>query len=548
MKRLREPSDHVVVVGAGLAGLSAALHLLGAGRSVTVVERDTGPGGRAGSTELSGYRIDTGPTVLTMPDLIDEALSAVGGGLAGRVELTGLAPAYRARFADGSTLDVHTDPEAMEAEIARVVGPADAAGYRRLRDWLERLYRVQMRSFIDANFDSPLGLLGADLARLAALGGFGTWHGRVARFLEDERLRRVFSFQALYAGVPPTRALAAYAVIAYMDTVAGVWFPRGGMHAVPRAMADAAEAAGARFVYGTEVTGLERSPGGRATAVRTSDGERLPCDAVILTCDLPAAHRLLGGAPRRPVPLRYAPSAVVLHAGGDRTWPDELAHHTLSFGVSWEGTFRRLTRTGEPMDDPSLLITRPTATDPALAPPGRHLHYVLAPCPNLVTGPRDWDRFGPRYRDGLVAELERRGLTGFGASIEAERLVTPADWARRGHAAGTPFSAAHTLAQTGPFRPRNLPRGWENVVLAGCGTTPGVGVPTVVVSGKLAAARVTGPRGRASAGRVGAAPGAGRPGARPSRTRLPGTCPAPGAAPAEPAGPAAGGAGGGAPA
>jgi phytoene desaturase len=507
MRRLREPSDHVVIVGAGLAGLSAALHLLGAGRSVTVVERDAGPGGRAGREEWDGYRVDTGPTVLTMPDLIDEAMAAVGEKLADRVELVGLHPAYRARFADGSSLDVHTDPRAMEEEVARVAGPRDAAGYRRLRDWLERIHRVQMRSFIDANFDSPLGLLGADLARLAALGGFGTWHGRVAHFLEDERLRRVFSFQALYAGVPPTRALAAYAVIAYMDTVAGVWFPRGGLHAVPRAMADAAARAGARFVHGAEVTELERSPGGRASAVRTAGGERIACDAVILTCDLPIAHRLLGRAPRRPVPLRYAPSAVVLHAGGDRTWP-ELAHHTLSFGSAWESTFRRLTRTGELMADPSLLITRPTATDPALAPPGRHLHYVLAPCPNLVTGPRDWERVGPRYRDELVAELERRGLDGFGDAIEAERLVTPADWARRGHAAGTPFSAAHTVAQTGPFRPRNLPRGWDNVVLAGCGTTPGVGVPTVVISGKLAAARVTGVPGPAPAHRRTAGAGA----------------------------------------
>ncbi|WP_340556407.1 phytoene desaturase family protein [Streptomyces sp. GSL17-111] len=490
MKAVKGATDHVVVVGAGLSGLSAALHLLAAGRAVTVVERADEPGGRAGRRSASGYHIDTGPTVLTMPDLVDEAMGAVGERLTDRVELYRLDPAYRARFADGSHIDVHTDAQAMEAEILRVATPADARGYRRLRGWLEQLYRVQMRTFIDANFDSPLGLLGPDLARLAALGGFGSWHGRVARFVRDERLRRIFSFQALYAGVPPTRALAAYAVIAYMDTVAGVWFPRGGMHAVPRAMADAAGAAGARFVFGTEVSALERA-GGRAAAVRTADGGRIACDAVVLTCDLPVAHRLLGGAPRRPMALRYAPSAVVLHLGGERTWP-ELGHHTLSFGAAWERTFDELTRTGSLMTDPSLLVTRPTATDPGLAPAGRHLHYVLAPCPNLHRGPRDWDRLAPRYRDEICAELRRRGLDGFGDAPEFEEVVTPADWARQGMAAGTPFSAAHTFAQTGPFRPRNLPRGWDNVVLAGCGTTPGVGVPTAVVSGRLAAARVTG--------------------------------------------------------
>ncbi|MFC9544644.1 phytoene desaturase family protein [Streptomyces sp. NPDC056956] len=492
MRTVRGPADHVVVVGAGLSGLACALHLLGAGRRVTLVERDSGPGGRAGRLRLGGYAVDTGPTVLTMPHLADEAFAAVGDSLARRVELTALHPAYRAAFADGTSLDVHTDGEAMEAEVRRFAGPAEAAGYRRLRDWLERLYRAQMRRFIDTNFDSPLQLLHPDLTRLAALGGFGRLDARIGRFLSDPRLRRVFSFQALYAGVAPARALAAYAVIAYMDTVAGVWFPRGGMHALPRAMADAAADAGAELRYSAEVRSLEQRAG-RVRAVHLSTGERIDCDAVVLTCELSTAHGLLGRAPRRPVGLRQSPSAVVLHAGTDRTWPG-LAHHTLSFGTAWERTFDELTRTGDLMSDPSLLITRPTAHDASLAPPGRHLHYVLAPCPNTDVGPSAaaWRDLGPRYRDSLVAELERRGLTGFAESVEEEQLVTPLDWTAQGHAAGSPFSVSHTFAQTGPFRPRNLVRGLDNVVLAGCGTTPGVGVPTVLISGKLAAARVTG--------------------------------------------------------
>ncbi|MFJ8074368.1 phytoene desaturase family protein [Streptomyces sp. NPDC096176] len=492
MKTVPGATDHVVVVGAGLSGLAAALHLLGAGRRVTVVERDTGPGGRAGRIELGGYRLDTGPTVLTMPHLADEAFAAVGDSLDRRVDLIPLHPAYRARFADGAQVDVHTDGDAMEAEVRRFAGPAEAAGYRRLRDWLRRLYQAQMRRFIDTNFDSPFQLVHTDLARLAALGGFGRLDRQIGRFLTDERLRRVFSFQSLYAGVAPARALAAYAVIAYMDTVAGVWFPRGGMYALPRAMADAASDAGGQFRWSAEVTGLERSAG-RVRAVRLASGERIACDAVVLTPDLPVAHRLLGRAPRRPVRLRHSPSAVILHAGTDRTWP-ELAHHTISFGAAWERTFDELTRTGRLMSDPSLLITRPTTHDPGLAPEGKHLHYVLAPCPNTVTGPSAgaWRDLGPRYRDSLLAQLERRGLHGFGASIDREALITPVNWIAQGHGAGTPFSVSHTFAQTGPFRPRNLVRGYENVVLAGCGTTPGVGVPTVLISGKLAAARITG--------------------------------------------------------
>ncbi|WP_328491796.1 phytoene desaturase [Streptomyces sp. NBC_00414] len=493
MRTIPGATDHVVVVGAGLAGLSAALYLLGSGRAVTLVERAAHPGGRAGLLERGGYRIDTGPTVLTMPELVEDALAAVGENLGDRLDLIPLHPAYRARFADGSSLDVHTRPEAMEAEIERFAGPGQVQGYRRLRAWLHQLYQLQMRRFIDTNFDSPFALLTPDLARLAALGGFGRLDARIASFISDERLRRVFTFQALYAGVPPARALAAYAVIAYMDTVAGVHFPRGGMHAVPRAMADAASRAGADIRYGHDVQRLERS-GSRITAVITEQG-RIACDAVVLTPDLPIAYELLGRAPRRAKPLRHSPSAVVLHLGGDRTWP-QLAHHTISFGAAWKGTFDELTHTGRLMTDPSLLITRPTTSDPGLAPAGRHLHYILAPCPNTDIGPgaQDWRDLAPRYRDSILTELEKRGLDGIGSSIEEECLVTPADWTAQGHAAGTPFSAAHTFAQTGPFRPRNLVRGTENAVLAGCGTTPGVGVPTVLISGRLAAARITGPR------------------------------------------------------
>jgi len=521
LRRVPGRTDHVVVVGAGLAGLSAALHLLGAGRRVTVLERADHPGGRAGRLDLRSergtYRVDPGPTVLTMPELVGEALSAVGERLEDRLDLVQLRPAYRARFADGSTIDVHTDPEAMAEEVRATCGPAAAAGYQRLRSWLTRLYEVEIDRFIGANHDSPLGLLGPDLARLAALGGFGRLGPRVARMLPDERLQRIFTFQALYAGVPPQRALGAYGVIAYMDTVAGVYFPRGGMRRVARALADAAARAGGAFHYGRTVTGLERRDG-RVTAVRHSatdhratghsanghsatDGspgdagsERLPCDAVVLTPDLPVVHDLIGRTPRRVVPLRWSPSAVVLHAGL-RTPTTGLTHHTISFGAAWRRTFDEIIDEGRLMSDPSLLVTRPTATDPGLAPPGGDLLYVLAPCPNLARGRVDWPRVGPAYRDELLRVLAARGLDL--GDVDVAHLVTPADWAAAGHAAGTPFSAAHTLAQTGPFRPRNLVRGLDNAVLAGCGTTPGVGIPTVLISGRLAAQRITGAARRA---------------------------------------------------
>jgi phytoene desaturase len=495
MRTTTGPTDRVVVVGAGLAGLAAALHLAGRGRTVTLLERDDVPGGRAGRLDMGGYRVDTGPTVLTMPDLLDATLAAVGRSTAEDLDLIRVEPAYDARFADGSRLAVHTDREAMTEAVREFAGPREAQGYTRLRSWLGELYRVEFDRFIAGNIDSPLSMLAPDtlpmLARLAAMGGFAPWDRAVGRFLHDDRLRRVFSFQALYAGESPQRALAVYAVIAYMDTVAGVYFPRGGMRRVPDALAAAAVGAGVDVRYGTTVDGLERD-GGRVRAVRTADGGRIACDAVVLTTELHDSYRLLGRTPRRPVRLRASPSAVVAHIGADTRWPS-TAHHSILFGDNWKQTFRELIGQGRLMTDPSLLVTRPTASDPALAPNGHDLLYLLAPVPNTDRSGTDWARVGVPYAEEIRDVVEQRLLPGLGAHVEEMRVVTPQDWAAQGHVAGTPFSWAHSAAQTGPFRPGNLPRGSENAVLAGSATTPGVGVPTALISGRLAADRITGP-------------------------------------------------------
>jgi len=486
------PSDSVVVVGAGLAGLSAALHLAGAGRLVTVLEQADGPGGRCGVIADGGYRFDTGPTVLTMPELVAAPLAAVGEQLADWLVLRRLDPAYRARFADGSTIDVRADVAAMADEIARTCGPREAQGWLAYVGFLRRLYGTEMAHFVERNLDSPIDLLGRPLLRLAAMGGFRRLDRTVGRFFQDERLRRLFSFQAMYAGLAPAQALTIYAVISYMDCVQGVYFPEGGMHAVPRALACAAAKHGVEFRYGTQVTRIEVEAG-RARAVHTAGGERIAADVVVVNADLPTAYAELLPAeltPRRVRRLRYSPSAVVLHAGSSAVF-DDAAHHVIDFCAAWNDTFTEIIDEGRTMSDPSFLLTTPTRSDPSLAPAGRHAYYALFPTPNL-RGPIDWRAHGPRYRDEIVATLEKRGYSGFGAGIEVEHLVTPADWRAQGIAAGAPFAAAHLFRQTGPFRAPTLDRRVGNLVFCGSNAQPGVGVPMVLVSGRLAAQRVTG--------------------------------------------------------
>ena len=250
---------------------------------------------------------------------------------------------------------------------------------------------------------------------------------------------------------------------------------------------------GARIRYGTTVTQVETA-NDRAIGVRTSDGDRIPADVVVLNPDLPVAYRDLlppSAAPRRLRSLRYSPSCFLLHAGSTATY-SKTVHHNIHFGRAWKRTFTELIDRQELMSDPSLLVCNPTRSDPSLAPAGRQTYYVLAPTPH-TGAPIDWSVIGPRYRDEIVSTLEARGYVGFGDGIEVERVVTPADWQAGGLAMGAPFAAAHTFRQTGPFRPSNLAPGLQNVVFTGSGTQPGVGVPMVLVSGRLAAERICGP-------------------------------------------------------
>ena len=483
----------VAVVGAGLGGLSAACHLAGRGHDVTVVERADVPGGRAGVLELGGFRFDTGPTVLTMTGLLADTFAAAGADIDEHLRLQPVDPMYRACFPDGSELRVRHGRDAMTAEIDAVCGPVEAEAFGRFCDWLAELYRLELRHFIDRNFDSPLSLARplAPLVQLVRMGGLRKLSRVVGSYFRDPRLQKLFSFQSMYAGLSPFEALAVYCVITYMDTVEGVYFPEGGIHSVARGLATAAEKAGVSIRYRESVDRVVRTRGtsGAVTGLRLTGGELVRADAVVLNPDVATAYRRF--LPEVPAPRvarrgRYSPSCSVWLAGVRGALPDGAAHHNIHFGADWEGAFRALLRDGRRMPDPSILVTSPSHTEPALAPSGCTSLYVLEPVPNL-DGRLDWTV----ERGHLKHDLARRvKALGYPTDVEVERFTDPLDWEQQGMERGTPFSLAHLFRQTGPFRPDNLDRRVPGLVLVGSGTVPGVGVPMVLLSGRLAAERV----------------------------------------------------------
>lgn len=481
----------VVVIGAGLGGLSAAAHLSRAGHEVTIVERESIPGGRAGMICEQGFRLDNGPTVLTMPNLLAEAFEAAGADMADHIEVVPVDPMYRAVYADGSTLMVRHGREAMTEEIRSFANATEAEAFGRFCDWLERLYRVEMPHFIDANLDSVLDLVkpwraGIELLRL---GGFGKLDKKVATFFTDQRLQQIFSFQSMYAGLAPYEALALYAVITYMDSVEGVFVPKGGMHQMAAGLAAAVGRAGVTIRYDAPVTRILRGGSGAVSGVEIAGEERVVADAVVCNVDLPVAYRtLLGGvdAPRVARRGKYSPSCVLWIAGVRGTPPPEASHHNIHFGADWTGSFKALISDGVRMPDPSILVTLHSLDDASLAPEGCSSIYVLEPTPNL-DGRIDWSA----ERERITDDLRRRvAALGYPTDVVVERVYDPLDWEAMGMERGTPFALAHTFRQTGPFRPSNVDSRVPGLVFTGSSTLPGVGVPMVLVSGKLAAQRV----------------------------------------------------------
>jgi phytoene desaturase len=481
----------VAIVGAGLGGLSTACHLAGHGHDVVVLEREHVPGGLAGLVADGGYRIDPGPSVLTMTGILEDTFAAAGAAMADHLVLQPLDPMYRACFPDGSELRVRHGIEPMAEEIRTFAGAREADAFVRFCGWLRELYELELPHFIDRNFDSAVDLARDPRAavRLVRLGALRRLAPTVASYFDDERLQQVFSFQAMYAGLSPFEALAVYCVITYMDTVEGVYFPVGGIHEVARGLASAAEHAGATFQYDTTVERVLRRADGRVEGLRLASGERIDADAVVSNADITTTYRsMLGIAPPRVARSgRYSPSCAVWLGGVRGRLPDAAEHHNIHFGGQWRGAFDALLRDGTRMPDPSILVSSPTRTDPGLAPPGGAVLYVLEPVPNL-DGNVDWAREGPRLRDDL---LRRVGALGYPVDeIVVERFTDPMGWAAQGLERGTPFSLAHRFFQTGPFRPGNVDPRVPGLVLAGMGTVPGVGIPMVLLSGRLAAARV----------------------------------------------------------
>jgi phytoene desaturase len=468
----------VVVIGAGLGGLGAALRLQGAGHDVVVVEGRDRPGGRAYQLRDGGFSWDTGPSLVTMPWVLEETFAAGGLDLASEVTLRRLDPFYRIRWADEDrVLDVGA-AERMPEQIARF-SSRDAAAFD---GFLEALRPIYEEGILGAGRRPFLRLrdLAAFTPRMVRLGAaLPLWH-LVCRHFEHPRIREAFSFHSLFIGGDPFRVPAIYGALVYLQFLDGVWYPDGGVYALVEAMARPLDVR-----CGERVTRIEQH-GGAVSGVVLEGGERIPADVVVSNADVLTTHRLLGQrAPLR----RLTPtmSCLLLYLGLDRRY-DELLHHTLLVGHDYRRFIRDVTRDGRMPSTFSTYVHAPARTEAAVAPEGQESLAILLPVPNLRSG-ANWERIGDGVRDALVADLESTfGLTGLGASVRVEHRMTPVDFARDlGAAYGNAFAVEPTLHQSAALRQPNRDRRVRGLYHVGAGTHPGAGIPGVLLGAEVTA-------------------------------------------------------------
>ncbi|NMR19716.1 phytoene desaturase [Cellulomonas fimi] len=520
----------VVVVGGGIGGLATASLLARGGADVTLLERHERVGGRAGTLELDGFRFDTGPSWYFMPEVFAHFFALMGERIEDHLDLVRLDPAYRVFFegADpggpAQALEVSGDPEENWTRFD-ALEPGAGARMRAYAGESSEAYRTAIDHFLYTTFARSDRALGAPvlrrsgtLARLLT----ETLADRVARTVQDPRLRQVLGYHAVFLGSSPYRVPALYSLMSHLDLVDGVRFPRGGMYTVIEAIERLALAAGVRIRTGTEVTAIEVVPASRtaraprrtglARGVRLATGELVPADVVVSGADLHHTETELL-APEHatlpePVWERRGPgiSALLVLAGVRGSLP-ELAHHSLFFTRDWPGNFDAVLGNGASAspdalrvpEAASMYVSRTSATDMDAAPPGHENVFVLVPFPadpRLGAGGAgsparaELEAHADRYLDQVGAWA---GVPGLRDRVVTRRVVGPADFARDFSAwRGTALGMEHTLRQSAMFRPGNVSARVPNLLYVGGGTIPGVGLPMCLISAELVAKRLLG--------------------------------------------------------
>ncbi|RQH01429.1 phytoene desaturase family protein [Natrarchaeobius oligotrophus] len=500
----------VVVIGAGVGGLSTACYLADAGADVRVVEKNEQLGGRASRLEAEGFRFDMGPSWYLMPDVFERFFGDFDRTPSDYYELTRLDPHYRLFFKDGEDatptdgtgegpradrIDITPDRERTKELFEEYEEGAGDALERYLEKSREN-YEVGMTHFVYEDRSRLRDFVDLNVARQArGLSLLGSMQGHVENYFDHPRLQQIMQYTLVFLGGSPTNTPALYNLMSHVDFNLGVWYPDGGIGAVIDAIADLGAELGVEYDTGRPVTAIKGRAG--AFLLETPEGPLRP-DLVVSNADYAHTELELLAPDRRGYDEEYwesrtyAPSAFLLYLGveGD---VDELAHHTLVLPPEWQSHFDQIFEDPQWPDDPAYYLCVPSETDDTVAPDGHSALFVLVP---IAPGLEDTPERRESYRERILDDVARHTGVELRDRIVLEERFCVEDFANRYNSyRGTALGLAHTLRQTALFRPPHRSKAVDGLYFVGGDTTPGIGMPMCLISGELTAEAVLEDRG-----------------------------------------------------
>ncbi len=482
----------IIVIGAGIGGMTAATHLAQHGHHVTIIEKNSHPGGRCDRISRDGHHFDTGPTLLVMPLLYENEFAALGTSLHEALDLQRVDPTYHLIFDDGSQLALTSDMKHLEEQL-EAVEPGSFQGLLRYLDEGHRHYHVGVEKLVYPDF-RKLGdfFKLSNIPLVQQVKPLAKHHAHMSAYFDDPRLKAAFTFQDVYMGLSPFEAPATFSMMPYTELAHGVWYPKGGMYQLSEALANLARQAGVEFIFNAKVEKI--SVLGDQVRGVIVDGELVEADVVLANADLPYVYdKLLPDADRaaRINRKRFSCSVISFFWGVDKPY-ETLPPHSLFLADDYRENFTSIIdECGLPVN-PSLYVHAPARLGPQMAPAGQDTIIGIVPVGHISDeGEQDWRAIRDQARKDVFRRLRAVGIDDLEEHIKFEINFTPLSWRKRYNLMkGATHGLCHNLAQLGIFRPDLQHPQYRNLFFVGASTRPGTGLPTAMVSGRLSAQRI----------------------------------------------------------
>ncbi len=478
----------ISVIGAGLGGLSASAILASRGHTVDLFEQNENPGGKMQELRSTGFRFDTGPSLLTMPFLLEQVFERCGKSSADYLEWTQVEPVCRYQFPDGSVFHNYHDPRRNREELMRIA-PEDVEAWDQFLDYSSDLYRRTAETFLFNPLQGIRDMQLSDIPDFLRIDAFTTVSKRVDDYFSSPRLRQLFKRFPTYNGSSPYQAPATLNVIPFVELRLGGYYIKGGMYNLARALVKLAEDCGVRIHIGVPVDMIVPDPGRkRAISGLMINGTLYEADAVVANSDATATYMSLMPRnalsqlnKRRISRIEPSCSGFVVLLGLNRIYP-QLKHHNIFFSDNYEEEFRTIFDLREPPQDPTVYITNTSLTDPGDAPPDCSNFFMLVNAPYTAAG-QLWHEWTETYTDHIIHTMEARGLEGLRDAILFRKVITPPDFERLyGSNKGSIYGTSSNNRNAAFIRPRNKSPWFDNLYLCGGSTHPGGGIPLVMQS------------------------------------------------------------------